>query len=81
MAEPEPTGNGEPWQNPGEKPGKAVDKRLGEGREAATAGKRPRREKTVDDGSGRDSEVHRESSGRVEIPAFDFSFLSCDVTP
>jgi len=77
-AEPEPTGNGELQKNPGEKPGKAADKRLEAGREVVTEGERPQREKTVDDGAGRNSEVHRGSSGRVESPAifaFGFHFL------
>jgi hypothetical protein len=57
VAKPKSTDNGEPRKNRGEKPGKAAEKRLEEGREATTAGERPPSEKATNDGSGRDSEV------------------------
>jgi|CryGeyStandDraft_7_1057128.scaffolds.fasta_scaffold48379_2 hypothetical protein len=57
VAEPKSTDNGEPRKNRGEKPGKAAEKRLEEGREATTAGERPQSEKATSDGSGRDPEV------------------------
>jgi len=67
-AEPEPKGNGEPRKNPGVKPGKVAEKHPGAGCEAMTEEKRSQRKKTASDGIGRDLEVRRNSSGRIEIP-------------
>ena len=69
MAKPKSTDNGEPRKNQGEKPGKAAEKRQEARREAVTVGKRPQREKTANDGSGRDSEVRRKSKQKGRVPA------------
>ena len=53
-------------ENSGEKPGKVAEKHPGVGCEAMIERIRSQREKTTDDGTGRNFEVRRKSSGMVK---------------
>jgi hypothetical protein len=65
-------------ENSGEKPKKVAEKHLEVGCEAMIERIRSQREKTTDDGTGRNSEIRRNSSGMVKSRHFCFGVLPRD---